>query len=195
MKYNLSKYSMFLLDIAIVVISFLLVAKLRTGTRVIVARYGRSLIPFIIIWIGSGVWGLKYSLKSIENGAELLKRLFKCDAVAILLLLIAMYVFGKFHYSRYIVLGTILGVVTLELFIFVGFYYAFRFHKENKTYASTGLLTRSKDMEDLQSPKFYLEEQKQITVISCEAYVPPFSQAIPEDSIMVPLFQNYLKDQ
>ena len=195
MKYNLSKYSMFLLDIAIVVISFLLVAKLRTGTRVIVARYGRSLIPFIIIWIGSGVWGLKYSLKSIENGAELLKRLFKCDAVAILLLLIAMYVFGKFHYSRYIVLGTILGVVTLELFIFVGLYYAFRFHKENKTYASTGLLTRSKDMEDLQSPKFYLEEQKQIPVISCEAYVPPFSQAIPEDSIMVPLFQNYLKDQ
>ena len=49
-------------------------------------------------------------------------------------------------------------------------------------------------MEDLQSPKFYLEEQLQIPTISSEAYIPPFSAAIPDDSIMVPLFQNYLKD-
>ncbi len=105
-----------------------------------------------------------------------------------------MYVFGKFHYSRYIVLGTILGIVVLEVFIFVGLYYAFRFHKENKTFASTGLYTRSSEMENLQSPKFYLEEPKEIPVISNEAYIPPFSKAIPEDSIIVPIFQTYLKD-
>ncbi len=194
MKQKLGKYGMFLLDIAIVLVAFLFVAKLRTGTRVIIARYWRSLIPFTIIWIGSGIWGLKYSIKTIGNGAELLKRLFKCDTVAILLLFIAMYVFGKFHYSRYIVLGTILGVVVLEVFIFVGLYYAFRFHKENKTFASTGLFTRSSEMENLQSPKFYLEEPKEIPVISNEAYIPPFSKAIPEDSIIVPIFQTYLKD-
>lgn len=194
MKQKLGKYGMFLLDIAIVLVAFLFVAKLRTGTRVIIARYWRSLIPFTIIWIGSGIWGLKYSIKTIGNGAELLKRLFKCDTVAILLLFIAMYVFGKFHYSRYIVLGTILGVVVLEVFIFVGLYYAFRFHKENKTFASTGLYTRSSEMENLQSPKFYLEEPKEIPVISNEAYIPPFSKAIPEDSIIVPIFRTYLKD-
>jgi hypothetical protein len=89
MKQKLGKYGMFLLDIAIVLVAFLFVAKLRTGTRVIIARYWRSLIPFTIIWIGSGIWGLKYSIKTIGNGTELLKRLFKCDAVAILLLFIA----------------------------------------------------------------------------------------------------------
>jgi lipopolysaccharide/colanic/teichoic acid biosynthesis glycosyltransferase len=185
---------MFLLDIAIVLFSFLFVAKLRSGTRVIISVYWRSLIPFTLIWIGSGIWGLKYSIKTIASGAELLKRLLKCDAAAIMLLLIVMYVFGKFHYSRYIVLGTILGVVVLELFIFIGLYYALRFHKENKTFAATGLYTRSKEMENLQSPKFYLDEPLQIPVISNEAYIPPFSKAIPEDSIMVPIFQTYLKD-
>ncbi|HCM16426.1 MAG TPA: hypothetical protein DHW79_10920, partial [Candidatus Cloacimonas sp.] len=194
MKSKIAKYSLFLLDLAIVLFSFLLVAKLRSGTRVIISNYWRSLIPFTLVWIGSGMWGLKYSLGSIDSGAELLKRIFKCNAVAILGIMILMYIFGKFHYSRYIVLGTILSVVLIELFVFVGLYYAFRFHKENKTFASTGLITRSKEMEDLQSPKFYLEEQLQIPTISSEAYIPPFSAAIPEDSIMVPLFQNYLKD-
>ena len=194
MKSKIAKYSLFLLDLAIVLFSFLLVAKLRSGTRVIISNYWRSLIPFTLVWIGSGVWGLKYSIGSIENGAELLKRIFKCNAVAILGIMILMYIFGKFHYSRYIVLGTILSVVLIELFVFVGLYYAFRFRKENKTFASTGLITRSKEMEDLQSPKFYLEEQLQIPTISNEAYIPPFSAAIPDDSIMVPLFQNYLKD-
>lgn len=194
MKNRLGKYGMFVLDIAIVIFSFLFVAKIRSGTRVLLITYWRSLIPFIAIWIGSGVWGLKYSIKTINTGAELLRRLFKCNFVAILLLFVAMYIFGKFHYSRYIVLGTILGVLALELFIFIGLFYALKFHKENKTFASTGLYTRSKAMEDLQSPKFYLEELKEIPAISNEAYIPPFSKAIPEDSIMVPIFQRYLKD-
>lgn len=195
MKYKITKYSLFLLDIAIVLFSFLFVAKMRSGTRIIVARYWRSLIPFILIWIGSGVWGLKYSMKSVANGADLIKRLLKCDAVAIMVLFVAMYVFGKFYYSRYIVFGTILGVMAIELFIFIGAYYALKFHKENQSFATTRLVTRSKAMEDMQSPKFYLDEAREIPSISNEAYIPPFSKAIPEDSIMVPLFQKYLSGQ
>ncbi|KAF5034298.1 Bacterial sugar transferase [anaerobic digester metagenome] len=195
MKNRIAKYSLFLLDIGVVLFSFLLVAKLRSGTRVLIANYWRSLIPFILIWIGSGVWGLKFSLQSIANGAELIRRVLKCNAVAVLILFIVMYIFGKFHYSRYIVLGTILVAVMIELFIFIGMYYGLKFHKENKSFAATRLITRSEAMEDLQSPKSYLEEQREIPTISNEAYVPPFSQAVPEDSIMIHLFQNYLNAQ
>lgn len=195
MKNRIAKYSLFLLDIGVVLFSFLLVAKLRSGTRVLIANYWRSLIPFILIWIGSGVWGLKFSLQSIANGSELIRRVLKCNAVAVLILFIVMYIFGKFHYSRYIVLGTILVAVMIELFIFIGMFYGLKFHKENKSLAATRLITRSEAMEDLQSPKFYLEEPREIPTISNDAYVPPFSQAVPEDSIMIHLFQNYLNAQ
>jgi hypothetical protein len=134
MKYKLSKWGLFIADILIVVFAFLFVAKIRTGTWVLIAKYWRSLIPFTIIWIGSGMWGLKYSFKPITNGTELLRRIFKCDVVAIAVLFVSMYVFKKFYYSRYIVFGTILGVVAIELFLFIGVYYALRFHKENKPF-------------------------------------------------------------
>jgi len=195
MKYKITKYCLFLLDIIIVFFAFLFVAKLRSGTRIIIASYWRSLIPFTLIWIGSGIWGLKYSLKSVANGAELIKRLFKCDAVAIMLLFVAMYIFGKFHYSRYIVLGTILSVIVIELFIFIGIYYTFRFHKENRAFASTGLITKSSVLEESQSPKFFLDESLEIPVISHEAYIPPFSKAIDADSILLPLWQKYLSEK
>ncbi|MDD3563525.1 MAG: hypothetical protein PHR32_07620, partial [Candidatus Cloacimonetes bacterium] len=110
MKYKLTKWILFFLEIILVVLAFLFVAKIRSGTRVIISNYWRSLIPFTVIWIGSGVWGLKYSLDTIANGADLLKRLFKCNGVAVLAIFFVMYILRKFHYSRYIVIGTILGV-------------------------------------------------------------------------------------
>lgn len=192
MKYKLSKWGLFIADILIVVFAFLFVAKIRTGTRVLIAKYWRSLIPFTIIWIGSGMWGLKYSFKTITNGTELLRRIFKCDIVAIAVLFVSMYVFKKFYYSRYIVFGTILGVMAIELFLFIGVFYALRFHKENKPFAATRLVTHSKALEESQSPKFFLEEAREIPLISSEAYIPPFSAAVESDSILVPLWQQYL---
>jgi hypothetical protein len=82
MKNKIAKYSLFVIDVAIVVFAFLFVAKLRTGTRVIIANYWRSLIPFTLIWIGSGIWGLKYTLRTVANGGEMAKRVLKCDVVA-----------------------------------------------------------------------------------------------------------------
>lgn len=77
-------------------------------------------------------------LLAIANGAELIRRFIKCDAIAVLLLFISMYIFGKFHYSRYIVLGSIILTVLFELLIFIGMYCALRFHKENKSFAIQG---------------------------------------------------------
>ncbi|MDD2331658.1 MAG: hypothetical protein PHI68_03285, partial [Candidatus Cloacimonetes bacterium] len=103
MKYKITKYSLFLLNIFIVVFSFLFAAKIRPGTLRIIESYWRSFVPFILIWMGSALWGQKYSLKDVKSGTDFIRRIFKCNLIAILAVLLLMYVLGKFHYSRYIV--------------------------------------------------------------------------------------------
>lgn len=66
-----SRYLIFLLDVLIIVFSFLVIAKFKTGTRAIIADYWRSLIPFILVWIGSGIWGEKFAFTEMEGGAVL----------------------------------------------------------------------------------------------------------------------------
>lgn len=195
MKKVVSKYLMFLLNIGIVLFSFLFMAKLKTGTRVIIRNYWRALIPFTFIWIGSGAWGLKYSIGSANKGSECFRRILRSDALAALILFFLMYALRLFHYSRTIVLGTIGLSVILELFLYIGFYYTFRFHKENESLASTRLMTHSKGMEDLQSPKLFIEEAFEIPSISDEVYLPSFAKNIAQDSIMVPLIDRYLSKE
>jgi len=106
-----------------------------------------------------------------------------------------MYVLNRFYYSRLIVFGTILGTFAIELFVFLGWFYALRFHKENATFASTGLITRSRGLEDAQTPKFFLESATVVPVLSSEPYAPSFSSSVPVDALMLPLWQKYLKGQ
>lgn len=194
MKYKLSKYTLFILDLAIITFAFLLAAKIKPGTLRIIQTYWRSFVPFTLIWLFTSVWGSKYSIKTVSSGIGYIKRIFACNSVAIAAILGLMYIFGKFYYSRFIVFGTILTSFALELFLFLGFFYAFRFHKENKDYASTKLVTRSEALEDSQSPKFFLQEAYEIPAISNAAYIPPFSQALDQDSILMPLWQRYLAE-
>lgn len=193
MKYKITKYALFILDIAIVVFSFLFAAKVRPGTKRIILTYYRSFIPFILIWIGSGVWGFKYSIKSTCSGIDFAKRIFKCNLVAITAVLGLMYVFGKFYYSRYIVFGTVLTTFALELFLFLGIYYAFRFHKENASFAATKLITRSKALEESQSPKFFVDSANLVPTISNEPYSLPMAPEVDKDSILLPLWEKYLE--
>lgn len=197
MKYRLTKYFLLLLDIAIVVFAFLFVAKLRHGTRRILADfvYWRSLIAFTTIWIGTGIWGLKYTVRSMFNGAGVVRRIIKCDVFAVAIIFGLMYLLHQFHYSRSIVLGTILGSVALEIFFFVGTFYALRFNHENSEAASTKLVTRSRALEDSQSPKFFLDSGKAVPVLNHSSYAPPFSDCSAEESILVPLWQQYLYNQ
>jgi len=195
MKYRIVKYSFFILDIVFVLFAFLFAAKIRPGSMRIVLKYYRSLIPFLLIWIGSGVWGLKYSLKSAGSGMDYFRRILKCNLVAIVTVLALMYLMGKFYYSRYIVFSTILGTFTLELFVFLGIYYALRFHKENDTFAATKLVTRSKALEESQSPKFFVDSANAIPTISNEPYYLPFTPAVNGDSIMLPLWDKYLAEK
>jgi lipopolysaccharide/colanic/teichoic acid biosynthesis glycosyltransferase len=112
--------------------------------------------------------------------------------VAVVAILGVMYLLNKFYYSRYIVFGTILLTTAIEIFIFLGVYFAFSFHKENAAFASTRLVTQSKEMEDLESPKFFINPSTAVPVINHDAYVPPFSQSIEENALLYPLLEKYL---
>ncbi len=195
MKYKATKYALFALDIAIVVFAFLFAAKIRPGTKRIILHYYRSFIPFLIIWVGSGAWGEKFTLKTIHSATDFIRRIFKCNIFAIAIVLGLMYFFGKFNYSRYIVFGTILTTFGIELFVFLSIYYAFRFHRENANFASTRLITRSAALEESQSPKFFMDAAKSVPVISNEPYSLPGVDEAEENSIMLPLWEKYLADR
>ena len=138
-----------LLDILLVVIAFLFAAKIKEGTRRILAdfQWWRSLFAFTGIWIGVGILGRMYSLQKVGKASMLASQIVKCDLYAIAVVFGLMYIFNQFQYSRMIVLGTILGSVVLELFVFGGIYYAFRFRRENRDFARATLMTNSKVLE------------------------------------------------
>ncbi|PKN78878.1 MAG: hypothetical protein CVU48_06995 [Candidatus Cloacimonetes bacterium HGW-Cloacimonetes-1] len=194
MKYKIAQYSLLVFDFLFIIFAFLFVAWLKNGTKLIIIRYARSLIPFVLIWMGSSLWGGKYSVRTVENGSNFLKRILKCDVVAALVVFVLMYILNKFYYSRFIVLGTMLGVTVIEIFVFLGIYYTFRFHKANSTFASTRLITRSEALEESQGPKFFVDSAQSVPTISSDAYIPDFSKCIEAESMILPLWQNYLAD-
>ncbi len=197
MKYKVSRYLLLLLNIAIVVFSFLFVAKIRDGTRRILMDFvwWRSLAAFTAVWILSAILGGKYLLKKVSSGLAMARQILKADITAIALVFGLMYVLRQFNYSRAIVMGTMLGSVVLELFLFVGLFYAFRFHRESHEDAATPLISRSGVLEDAQSPSHFLQQPQPIPVINDRTYAPPYSKCAPEDSILVPLWQTYLNQQ
>jgi lipopolysaccharide/colanic/teichoic acid biosynthesis glycosyltransferase len=197
MKYKWFRIILLLLDILIVVFSFLFVAKIRDGTRLILTNFiwWRSLIAFTAIWIICSFVGGKYQLKNVYGGAAFVRQIIGTDAFAVAIVFGMMFIFHQFHYSRMIVLGTMLGSLSLELFIFVGIFYALKFHRESRDFASTGLVTKSEALEESQSPVHFLQKQKSIPVINHSSYSPPYSDCSPEESILVPLWQKYLDSQ
>jgi len=88
-----------------------------------------------------------------------------------------------------IVLGTILGNVVLELFVFGGIYYAFQFRRENRDFARVPLVTHSEALEESQTASYFPEpDTKVIPVLSDEPYISPYPAYCPEDSALIPLW-------
>ena len=81
MKKNRYPYIFLLLDILLVVIAFLFAAKVKEGTRRILAdfQWWRSLFAFTGIWIGVSILGGKYSLQKVGKASKLASQIVKCD--------------------------------------------------------------------------------------------------------------------
>jgi hypothetical protein len=96
-----------LLDILLVVISFLFAAKVKEGRRRILTdfQWWRSLFAFTGIWIVIGILDGKYSLQGVDKASKLAGQIIKCDLYTIAVVFGLMYIFYQFHYLRMIVWG------------------------------------------------------------------------------------------
>ncbi len=193
---NLRLILLLLLDILIILFSFLFVAKMRSGTRRMLADFvwWRAFFAFSLIWVLGGILGGKYQLDKVTRGKHMLRQIVNSDAFAAAMVFGLMYIFGGFRFSRKIVLGTMLGTVGLELFIFMGIYYALSFRRENQNYASAPLTTKSPALEEAQSPADLLQFPAEIPAINHSVYAPAFSQNDISDSVNQHLCQNYLRN-
>lgn len=193
MKRKLTQIGFIVIDICIIVFAFLFVAWLKTGTSIYVSHYYKSICAFGAIWLGIGLWGQKFSIKQIHSGRSFAMNMLKTDMIAIVVVLSLIVLFQKFYYSRYIVFGTIALTATLEFLFFVGLYYALKFHKENDSFASATLVTKSKQLEEVFSDKYIKDSAKGIPVLDSGPYRPDFNTQI-EEPLNLSLWQNYFSD-
>jgi len=79
-KYN---FIFILINILQVVLAFLFAAKIKQGTRRILAdfQWWRSLFAFTGIWIVVGILGGKYSLQKVDKASKLAGQIIKCDII------------------------------------------------------------------------------------------------------------------
>ena len=101
MKKSYNIFLFLILDILLVVLAFLFAAKIKEGTRRILAdfQWWRSLFAFTGIWIGVGILGGKYSLQKVGKASKLASQIVKCDIYAIAVVFGLMYIFNQFQYS------------------------------------------------------------------------------------------------
>jgi lipopolysaccharide/colanic/teichoic acid biosynthesis glycosyltransferase len=197
MKYKITQVFLLLLDIFIVIFAFLFVAKIEHGTRRILAdfEYWRSLVPFTLIWVLSGLWSLKYNYRHLSKGMDLTKRIIKSNILAIAIIYTLMFVFRRFQYSRSLVLGTIVASTALEVFIFVGLFYALRFNREKRDDSDSGIVTRSRKLEDSQSPSVLMNEGLSVPVINHSHRLPNYGEVEQGDTISQDQWMKYLGEQ
>lgn len=184
-----------ILDIGIVLLAFAIVAWFRNGTRRVLVDYAKPVIGFSLAWVGAGLVGGKFLIKTKPRLKSLWSSIIKCDAIAVAVVFGAIFFFHRFEYSRYIVFGTIGLTIALELIVFTLLFYSFRFHKDNPSFAKTTFITKSKKLEDEGSAyelsKFNASDQVPDSPIKIGDHY-CLDEQIQEKSIMQLLKKKYL---
>ena len=176
-----SKILFLILDILFITSAFLFFIWLKPASRLIyLPTYYKPFLGFAIIWVVFSLIGNKFNLISKKKISDLVIPIIRINFTIIAIISILIFIFHSFHYSRLIVLGTILLTTFLEIF-FVSLYY---FHK--KLIKNTELLTSS-----LTTKPKYIESNS--LDYECEE----FNFTLPEienisDSIYSNLREHYL---
>jgi len=90
--------------------------------RVYLLQYIKPFLGFAVVWLIASLLGDKYNISKFNKLINLLYSIIRVDFIVVGIVLIAMYAFGRFSYSRLIVFGTILLSSILEIF-FATFYF------------------------------------------------------------------------
>jgi hypothetical protein len=91
-------------------------------------QYIKPFIGFAFVWLIASFIGDKYNISKFNKLINLLYSIIRVDFIVVGIIIVVMYAFGRFEYSRLIVFGTILLSGSLEI-IFAAFYFL---RKKNK---------------------------------------------------------------
>ena len=115
-------FLIFLSDFCLITVSFFLANYLKRGNFILTTEYRYLLFFFYSIWFISSILSKKYNLirpKSFRQGLHPLNRSFLYMAV---LLFFIIFIFKLFHYSRFIILVTLIIYFFLEISAYGVFY-------------------------------------------------------------------------
>jgi len=129
MENKKSYITFLLLDLLFITIAFLYMIYLKPASlRIYLPRYLNPFLGFAATWLVASFIGDKYNISKFKKLINLFYSIIRVDFIVVGMVLVAMYVFGRFEYSRLIVFGTILLSGSLEI-IFAAFYFL---RKKNK---------------------------------------------------------------
>ncbi|TSA27978.1 hypothetical protein D4R71_01370 [bacterium] len=118
------KTILILIDSIIITFSFLFFLWLKPASlRIYLPQYLLSFVSFFCLWIVISFVLDKYNFKNKHTPKQYVSPLLKTSITALAVVLLLIILFNLLHYSRLIVLGTILLVTVLELFFTAIFYY------------------------------------------------------------------------
>ena len=130
MKNKKSYIMYFIFDIFFIMIAFLYMIYLKPASlRIYLPLYIKPFLGFAVVWLFSSFIGDKYNLGKFDKFINMFSSIIRVNFVVVGIVLIAMYAFGRFGYSRIIVFGTILFSSLLE-FIFVFVYFIRKKYKD-----------------------------------------------------------------
>jgi len=121
---NKKSYFIFLfLDFLFITIAFLYMIYLNPASlRIYLPRYINPFLGFAAAWLAASLIGDKYNISKFNKLINLFYSIIRVDFIVVGIVLVAMYIFGRFDYSRLIVFGTILLSAALEI-LFAAFYF------------------------------------------------------------------------
>ena len=129
MKNKKSYIICLILDIFFIMIAFFYMIQLKPASlRIYLPLYIKPFLGFAVIWLIASFIGDKYNINRFNKFINLFYSIIRVNFVVVGIVLIAMYIFGRFGYSRLIVFGTILFSGLLES-TFAFFYFVMKRNK------------------------------------------------------------------
>lgn len=171
-----------LLNLSILTLSFLFFIWLKPASLTnYLPNYRYPFLLFAAIWLLTSLIMAKFDLKRYATIQNLFAVIIRCNFIVLIIILLLMFVFHRFQYSRFIVLGTICLSTFLE-FIFGGivFYYQ---KKRNGYDVAASFSIKPIDVD----PEDYCQK-----IIDLNQTLPPIDD--PESSIDQNLKDKYLKN-
>ena len=121
-------------DILLVLASFLITSKLYQGAALpAIAKYQSPFMVFVILFLTVSFIFNKYELRKVIKFLPMLSTYAKALLITAGISGLAIYFFQLGHYSRFIILGTMLGIAILE-FLWIALFQVIQqlFMKRNK---------------------------------------------------------------